>query len=54
MWEMLWIFLAVFWLGLPLLLGVALIGSVLLGRVRRRSNARQVVEAALTTGNGEL
>jgi hypothetical protein len=52
--EVLWIFLAVFWIGLPLLLGVALIGSVLFGRVRRRSNARQVVEATLTTGNGDL
>ena len=52
--EVLWIFLAVFWVGLPVLLLVALIGSIVLDRLQRRSNVSQVVEPSLTTGHGEL
>jgi hypothetical protein len=54
MWDLLWIFLAVFWLALPVLLLAALTWSIVLSRVRRRPNGRQIAEPALTTGHGDL
>ena len=54
MWEVLWIVLAVFWIALPALLLVALIGSVVLGRLHGKANGRHGIEPALTTGHGDL